>query len=274
MKKRVITASAVVFLLIGAVLLIAPRISNQIGKQEAQTAIEQFEELKRSIESTSAATNPTDETQPDERDSKSGQAEVHGVVEHGVDTETRTVVYHIDADRLYRDSVAYNEKLKTHQYDLLINEHSYQKASLDLYDYGVPNNIYGYISATSIDMELPIYLGAFEDNMAVGAAHLTNTSLPIGGESTNCVLAAHTGYIGRVFFDYIRYLNIGDEITITNFWDTLSYRVTDKQIYKKYESSNCYITDGKDLLTLITCAHGGADRYYVMCERVDNLSTD
>ena len=62
MKKRVITASAVVFLLIGAVLLIAPRISNQIGKQEAQTAIEQFEELKQSIESTSAATNPTDET--------------------------------------------------------------------------------------------------------------------------------------------------------------------------------------------------------------------
>ena len=186
---------------------------------------------------------------------------------------TRTVVYHIDADRLYRDSVAYNEKLKTHQYDLLINEHSYQQASLDLYDYGVPNNIYGYISATSIDMELPIYLGASEDNMAVGAAHLTNTSLPIGGKSTNCVLAAHTGYIGRVFFDYIRYLNIGDEITITNFWDTLSYRVTDKQIYKKYESSNCYITDGKDLLTLITCAHGGADRYYVLCERVDNLST-
>ena len=120
MKKRVITASAVVFLLIGAVLLIAPRISNQIGKQEAQTAIEQFEELKQSIESTSAPTNPTDETQPDERDSKSGQAEVHGEVEYGVDTETRTVVYHIDADRLYRDSVAYNEKLKTHQYDLLI----------------------------------------------------------------------------------------------------------------------------------------------------------
>ena len=113
-------------------------------------------------------------------------------------------------------------------------------------------------------MELPIYLGASEDNMAVGAAHLTNTSLPIGGKSTNCVLAAHTGYIGRVFFDYIRYLNIGDEITITNFWDTLSYRVTDKQNYKKYESSNCYITDGKDLLTLITCAHGGADRYYVI----------
>ena len=86
-------------------------------------------------------------------------------------------------------------------------------------------------------MELPIFLGATDDNMAFGAAHLTYTSLPIGGESTNCVLAAHTGYIGRVFFDDIRYLQIGDVVTITNYWDKLTYKVTDKQIYKKYESS-------------------------------------
>ena len=65
------------------------------------------------------------------------------------------------------------------------------------------------------------------------AAHLTYTSLPIGGESTNCVLAAHTGYIGRIFFDYIRYLNVGDEVTVTNLWNKLTYRVTDKRVYKK-----------------------------------------
>ena len=35
-----------------------------------------------------------------------------------------------------------------------------------------------------------------------------------------------------------------------------------------------WVLDQKDLLTLITCAHSGADRFYVMCERVDNLSTD
>ena len=129
---------------------------------------------------------------------------------------------------------------------MLINETSYRQASLNLYEYGVPNNIYGYISASSIGMELPIYLGATDDNMAFGAAHLTYTSLPIGGESTNCVLAAHTGYIGKVFFDDIRYLQIGDVVTITNYWDKLNYKVTDKKNYKKYESSNCYITDKKD----------------------------
>ena len=274
MKKRIITASAALFLLVGAVLLIAPRISNHIGKEEAHSAIEQFEELKGSIEHTVPTQSSTDTTKPtDEPTAAAQHSEERSIDDYRSDDESYSAEYHIDADRLYRDSVAYNEKLKTEQYNLLINETSYRQASLNLYDYGVPNNIYGYISAASIGMELPIFLGATDDNMAFGAAHLTYTSLPIGGESTNCVLAAHTGYIGRVFFDDIRYLQIGDVVTITNYWDKLTYKVTDKQIYKKYESSNCYITDKKDLLTLITCAHGGADRYYVMCERVDNLST-
>ena len=274
MKKRIITASAALFLLVGAVLLIAPRISNHIGKEEAHSAIEQFEELKGSIEHTVPTQSSTDTTKPtDEPTAAAHHSEERSIDDYRSDDESYSAEYHIDADRLYRDSVAYNEKLKTEQYNLLINETSYRQASLNLYDYGVPNNIYGYISASSIGMELPIFLGATDDNMAFGAVHLTYTSLPIGGESTNCVLAAHTGYIGRVFFDDIRYLQIGDVVTITNYWDKLTYKVTDKQIYKKYESSNCYIIDKKDLLTLITCAHGGADRYYVMCERVDNLST-
>lgn len=263
--------SAVIFLLLGTVLIIAPLISNQIGKDKARSEIDHFEELKDSIEQTEPSGALNNEDKPLE--------EVNPAVQQpkeqgNKDGETHKAAYHIDAERLYRDSVAYNENLKKQQYDLLISENSYRQASLNLYDYGVPNNIYGYISASSIGMELPIYLGATDDNMAFGAAHLTYTSLPIGGESTNCVLAAHTGYIGRVFFDDIRYLEIGDIVKITNYWDTLSYKVIDKQIYKKYESSNCYITDGKDLLTLITCAHGGVDRYYVMCESVDNLSTD
>ncbi len=99
---------------------------------------------------------------------------------------------------------------------------------------------------------------------------MTYTSLPIGGESTNCVLSGHSGYIGRIFFDYLPNLNIGDEIVVENYWNTLTYQVTLKQINKSYESADCFITDGKDLLTLITCisdGHGGFDRFYVIAER-------
>lgn len=168
------------------------------------------------------------------------------------------------------DSVAYNETLKQHQAELLVSEQAYQKPSLNLSSYGIENNVYGFVSSPSIGLELPIYLGGNDDNMALGAAHMTYTSLPIGGENTNCVISGHSGYIGRIFFDYLPNLNIGDEIVVENYWNTLTYKVVQKQINKSYESAACFISDGKDLLTLITCisdGHGGFDRFYVIAER-------
>ena len=191
-------------------------------------------------------------------------------IEDNSATENETVLYRVDIDRLYADSKKYNEMLKLNQQNLLIDELSYQNPSLNLLDYGIPNGVYGYVSAPSIGMELPIYLGASEYNMAYGAAHMTYTSLPIGGKSTNSVLSGHTGYIGRIFFDYIRNLNIGDEVIVENYWDKLTYKVIDREIYKNYQSSACYLTEGKDLLTMLTCisdGQGGFDRYYVICER-------
>ena len=84
------------------------------------------------------------------------------------------------------------------------------------------------------------------------------------------MLSGHSGFIGRIFFDYIPNLNIGDEIVVENYWNTLTYKVIDNQINKSYESAACYITEGKDLLTLITCVsngRGGFDRFYIIAER-------
>ena len=169
-----------------------------------------------------------------------------------------------------KDSTLKAEIAQTTQHELLTNEQSYQSPALNLSSYGITNGVYGYISAPSIGMELPIYLGGNDFNMASGAAHMTCTSLPVGGNSTNCVLSGHSGYIGRIFFDYIPNLSIGDEITVENYWNTLTYKVIDKQIHKKDESADCYITEGRDLLTLITCVsngRGGFDRFYLISER-------
>ena len=257
-------------------MLIAPRISNRIGEQIAHTTIEDFKALK----SKATSDEPTEKkessedsvsyTNPAADSSKSDHDPEWQIEDKENDIENGNLVTKIDFDRLYSDSVAYNEYLKKHQTELLVSEQSYQKPSLDLSSYGITSGVYGYISAPSIGMELPIYLGGNDDNMALGAAHMTYTSLPIGGKSTNCVLSGHSGYIGRIFFDYIPSLNIGDEITVENYWNTLTYRVIDKQIHKKDESADCYITEGRDLLTLITCVsngHGGFDRFYLICER-------
>ena len=276
MKRKAFAAIAVILVLVGLTMLIAPRISNHVGEQIAHTTIEDFKALK----SKATSDEPTEKkessedsvsyTNPAADSSKSDHDPEWQIEDKENDFENGNLVTKIDFDRLYSDSVAYNEYLKKHQTELLVSEQSYQKPSLDLSSYGITSGVYGYISAPSIGMELPIYLGGNDDNMALGAAHMTYTSLPIGGKSTNCVLSGHSGYIGRIFFDYIPSLNIGDEITVENYWNTLTYKVIDKQIHKKDESADCYITEGRDLLTLITCVsngHGGFDRFYLICER-------
>ena len=276
MKRKLLSVIAVVILTAGLVMLIAPRISNRIGEQIAHTTIEDFKALK----SKATSDEPTEKkessedsvsyTNPAADSSKSDHDPEWQIEDKENDIENGNLVTKIDFDRLYSDSVAYNEYLKKHQTELLVSEQSYQKPSLDLSSYGITSGVYGYISAPSIGMELPIYLGGNDDNMALGAAHMTYTSLPIGGKSTNCVLSGHSGYIGRIFFDYIPSLSIGDEITVENYWNTLTYKIIDKQIHKKDESADCYITEGRDLLTLITCVsngHGGFDRFYLICER-------
>ena len=274
MKHKALTVISVILVLVGLTLLIAPKISNRVGEQIAHSAIEDFKALK----SQATADELTDRKEADEDSTadNDSQKDDSSVVQSDNESvildndESRDLVTTPDFDRLYLDSVTYNENLKKHQAELLVSERSYQKPSLDLSSYGIDSGVYGYVSAPSIGMELPVYLGGNDDNMALGAAHMTYTSLPIGGKSTNCVLSGHSGYIGRIFFDYIPNLSIGDEIIVENYWNTLKYKVIDKQINKSYESAACYITEGKDLLTLITCVsngRGGFDRFYIIAER-------
>ena len=175
------------------------------------------------------------------------------------------VVYQMDIDRLYADSVAYNERLQEHQ-DM--DHIDFADEALNLSDYGIYDGIYGYITASSIGLNAPIYLGASESNMAWGAAHLMNTSLPIGGEGNNIALAGHTGYFGRIVFDNIPYLDEGDTVSITTYFGTLTYQVISKKEISSTETNDIYVVKGKDLLTLLTCARMGKTRYQVTCERV------
>ena len=280
-KRIVLTIIAVILVTAGLTMLIAPRISNQIGKEIAHSTVEEFRRLKNSISEEEPTTGGGGEGSMDINVSNASASDTSqncdGHIVHSDDKQaclTRDRSLHTatkaDIDRLYTDSVAYNENLKLHQAELLVNEQSYKKPALDLSSYGITNGVYGSVSAPSIGMELPIYLGATDDNMDCGAAHMTYTSLPIGGESTNCVLSGHSGYIGRIFFDYIVDMAIGDEITVENYWNVLTYKVVDRQIHSKDESADCYITEGRDLLTLITCisnGRGGFDRFYLIAER-------
>ena len=65
---------------------------------------------------------------------------------------------------------------------------------------------------------------------------------------------------------------MGDYVTITNLWETLTYKVVEIKIIYPYEVEQILIQDGRELLTLLTChpyASGGRQRYLVFCERVE-----
>ena len=171
---------------------------------------------------------------------------------------------------LWEDMVRYNQSIAAQGQSGLSCAYDYQKASFRLADYGLPDEIFGVLSIPAIDLEMPIYLGATEQHMAAGAAHLSQTSLPIGGMDTNCVIAGHRGYNGASYFRNLDKLHVGDLVTVTNLWETLRYRVCEIRIIDPSDVEEILIQPGRELLTLLTChpyASGGRQRYVVYCER-------
>lgn len=167
---------------------------------------------------------------------------------------------------------AYNEELYLSGQSGLIDQLSYEVPDFLLSDYGINSDILGYITIPKIDVKLPIYNGASEKNMAKGATYLANTSLPVGGDNTNCVIAAHTRYKGIHMFKRITELEIGDEIYITNLWETLVYKVVETKVIDPIDSQNIYIKTGRSLVTLSTCHPypKNYQRYLVYAELIEN----
>ena len=119
---------------------------------------------------------------------------------------------------------------------------------------------------------MPVFLGATYRHMADGTAHLSQTSIPIGGKNTNCVIAGHRGWGGASYFRYVDKLQPGDEVIITNLWEEIHYRVVATQIIQPNEVEQILIKPGRELVTLLTChpyASGGRQRYLVICERIN-----
>lgn len=173
---------------------------------------------------------------------------------------------------LWQQMQAYNETIYKNGQEGLLNESSYEVPSFTLSDFGLESEVFAVISIPSLDIEMPVYLGATKQHMADGAAHMSQTSLPIGGNNTNCVIAGHRGWKGAAYFLYITQLQKGDIVTITNLWETLTYEVVDTMIISPTNVEAIHIQENRDLLTLLTChppATGGRQRYLVFCERIE-----
>ena len=171
---------------------------------------------------------------------------------------------------LYEAMKDYNSKIYAESQRELKEPWAYQNPEIKLSDYGIENGIIGVLSIDSIELEMPIYFGASYENMAKGAAVLGQTSLPIGGINSNCVIAGHREWKGAPYFKFIDQLQCGDEIKLTNIWETLTYTVTDTKVIEPNDIKQIFIQENKDMITLLTChpyGSGGRYRLLVYCER-------
>ena len=199
---------------------------------------------------------------------------------HRLQSNVTTAVQEFLADRgepeqqypeLLADLQKYNRQLYTEKQCNLVDIEACETPAADLAAYGIEDEIIGVLEIPAMELTMPVYLGASDDHLAAGAAVLGNTSAPIGGDNTNCVIAGHRGWRGADYFRHIDKLAIGDTVKLTNLWETLTYTVTDIQITQPHEVDMIKIQQGRDLLTLLTChpyASGGKQRYVVYCERV------
>lgn len=166
---------------------------------------------------------------------------------------------------------AYNQRIYTEKQSGLVDLKACEEPAVDLTAYGIDDEIIGVLEIPAMELTMPIYLGASDAHLAAGAAVLGNTSAPIGGNSTNCVIAGHRGWKGADYFRHIDRLAVGDTVTLTNLWETLTYTVAAIRIIQPHEVDKIKIQQGCDLLTLLTChpyASGGRQRFVVYCERV------
>jgi sortase A len=131
------------------------------------------------------------------------------------------------------------------------------------------NDVMGYISIPKIDLELAIYHGTSESVLQNGVGHLNGTSLPIGGNGTHAVLAAHRGLPSAKLFTDLDELENGDVFYIHVLDETLAYQVdrilpmVDKDDSETLESALA-IEDGKDYVTLFTCTPYGVNTHRLL----------
>ena len=173
---------------------------------------------------------------------------------------------------LLADLQAYNQRIYAEKQSSLVDLEACEESAADLIAYGIEDEIIGVLEIPAMELTMPVYLGASDAHLAAGATVLGNTSAPIGGDNTNCVIAGHRGWRGADYFRYIDRLQAGDTVTLTNLWEPLTYTVADIQIIQPHEVDKIKIQQGRDLLTLLTChpyASGGRQRFVVYCERTE-----
>ena len=174
-------------------------------------------------------------------------------------------------DAIWDAARQYNRNLCSRSNSFLLSEE--QKAEyeslLDISGQGVM----GYIEIPEIDVSLPIYHGTEAPDLQVAVGHLEWSSLPVGGESTHCVLSGHRGLPSAKLFTDLDKLREGDTFLLRVLDEILTYEVDQILIVEPQDTAALEIVEGQDYCTLVTCTPYGFNthRLLVRGHRIDNI---
>lgn len=182
----------------------------------------------------------------------------------------RETIYNVNGEQMnleYEKAKKYNESISTEflNYADYVNDEYGNILNLS------NNGIMSYIEIPKISSILPIYHGTADEVMKKGVGHLENTSLPIGGKSTHCVLTGHTGLLRAEIFTRLSELEVNDYFYINTLGKKLVYQIYQVKVVLPTETKDLEIVEEKDLVTLVTCTPYGVNthRLLVQGERVE-----
>ncbi len=165
-------------------------------------------------------------------------------------------------EELWQSAEAYNQKLATSEqtFSLKGEEMEEYEQLLSVTEKGIMASI----EIPKIDCKLPIYHGTEDEVLQVAVGHLPGTSLPVGGESSHCVLTGHRGLPSAQLFSKLDQLEEGDIFILNTLGRTLTYQVDQISIVLPAEIDSLRIVEGKDLVTLVTCTPYGVNTHRLL----------
>ena len=182
-------------------------------------------------------------------------------------------VVHMYTDRyeeIREAAKEYNEDIAAHGFKWTMSDEDKGKYNsiLDISD----SSAMGYIEIPKINEKLVIYHGTDEAVLRTGVGHMEGTSLPIGGETSHCVLSGHRGLPSAKLFSNLDRLVEGDTFAINILDMTLTYEVDQIRIVNPDDLTEITLEEGKDYCTLVTCTPYGVNthRLLVRGHRVEN----
>ena len=165
----------------------------------------------------------------------------------------------------------YNEELphKKDRYRMTEEEKEEYEAQLNV----AGDGIMGYIEIPRIKCSLPVYHGTDEAVLQIAVGHMVGTSLPVGGETSHCVLSGHRGLPSAKLFTDLDKVEKGDYFLLHILDETLAYEVDQITVVLPEEANALELTAGKDYCTLVTCTPYGINthRLLVRGSRMENL---